>query len=534
MKVELINLYYPSNRVKFMLSSYALKGYFDKNSILSNKINVNVSNFSANQEPSIIYDYIKRANADVVGFSCYVWNINLVDKVLSMLKDDGEPITILGGPEILELTLRNEGYNMRGDYFILGEGEVKFQRLIEELYYKRCRFGCDIPGIAYYNDEKKLILNNDKSNVDLSKMPLLYSENIVPNLIYDHELVFFETQRGCKYKCKYCVYHGNINGINLYPIEHVIKEIDYLLKEASITSIRIIDASFTSNLTRAKDILKQFVTLKNQGYSIKKLLLEFNFDDSDEEFLKLIAELKKSSKIEKLNNVHFLDKVRSDSPEILDDYTVISGVGIQSFSAESLRSVSRKPVNFDKLNTFFIRCNQLNILLKLDIILGLPFETEQSYFSGLNYILEYIKDTDHTLQLALLQVLPGSLLENMASKYDLIYSKAAPHIVLQTSTMSMGTLARCTKITGLIARIINSALRSCFFKIKNTVQCSSVELIQKIYERVIAENSLKNIKFIKENSIDDDYWGGEIYSDIPSEFLYNTMQDIGRNYERTK
>ena len=520
MKVELLNLYYPSNRVKFMLSSYALKGYFDKNSFLSNKIFINVSNFPSNLNPSIIYEYLKQKNADVIGFSCYVWNIELIYKILCMFKDNEKPIIILGGPEISQNTLQNQSYNLQGDYLILGEGEVAFQNLLENLYDKLYF------GNSFIRSGKVIKINTDFNNVDLSKMPLMYTDNIVPSSIYDHELIFLETQRGCKYKCKYCVYHGNIRGINYYPLDYVFKEIDYLLKEVGVTSIRIIDASFTSNLIRAKTIIKYFVSLKNQGYYIMKLLIEFNYPDCDEEFLKLIAELKKKPYIEKLRNCEVLDAIRSDSPEILDDYTVISGVGIQSFSSDALKSMSRKPIDYDELNAFFERCRILNIVLKIDIILGLPFETEKSYYLGLDTVLDFIKDTDHTLQLALLQVLPGSLLEKSVSKYGLIYSQSSPHVVLQTETMSKDSLARCTKITGLTARIINSAMRTIFFETKDFLQCSNIELIQKIYERVLDESSLKYTKYYTQYSINDDYWGGEIYTDLPSDLLYNAIQFI--------
>lgn len=364
--------------------------------------------------------------------------------------------------------------------------------------------------------------------VDLTKMPQLYHDGIVPLEKYNGQLVFLETQRGCKYKCKYCVYHGNMKGINFYPLPDVLEEIDYLLKQVQVTSIRIIDADFVSNIDRAKTIMKHFISLKQQGHAIKKIMLEFNYYDCDKEFLSLLACMKKQEKISRFESLTIHDSLAYDSPELLDPYTVVSGIGIQSLHNDTLKAVARKPIDQQEIDDFFASCREYNLALKLDMILGLPLETYESYLNGLNRMVDYVEGTDHVLQLALLQVLPGSLLEESAGEYEMIYSSKAPYYVSQNSTMSKKEMQECTKLTGLLFRIINSPLRPVFFNClrSHVFPGGAMELIEKIQNQLKTVLKDSKCKFICAQSIDDDYWCGQIFRDLPADLICNMIADF--------
>lgn len=532
MRVVLVNLYFPSNRVKYMLSSYALMGYFQKNSTYSKQIEVIVENFSADEDVALILRQLAHLQPDVVGFSCYLWNI---ERVKSLVEHMGQaikpPFILLGGPEITQPSADHKNdFADKNILLLLGEGEETFRRVIEYIYDHR-HYPDGIKGTVLCGpsacDGTSQPAPEKPDKVDLSLMPRLYKDGIVPFEKYKGELVFLETQRGCKYKCRYCVYHGNLEGINAYPLQYAKDEIDYLLKEVNITSIRIIDADFVSDLPRAKEIIRHFIRLKAQGYVIKKIMLEFNYYDCDEDFLALLSQMKKELHVNQFGKLSLLDRVAYDSPALLDPYTVISGIGIQSLSNDALRAVARKPVDQGELNTFFYYCKKYNLALKLDMILGLPMETKDSYLAGLNQMVSYIEGTDHILQLALLQILPGSLLEHYAGKYALEYSRTAPYNIYQTGTMSCEEIRECAKLTGLLFRVINSPLRTAFYECLHVCPTQTpMSLIEAVRDQLAKRLSGDTCKFIREDSIDDDYWCGQIFQDLPAELILSIIKEL--------
>lgn len=138
MKVLLINIYFPSSRVQYMLSSYALKGYFDKNSKYSSDIEVVVKNFSAADDIQMILDDIQQTQAMIVAFSCYVWNIEVVKQLVERLNQQPLPFLLLGGPEITQPNNDYEGDLFRRDMLLLlGEGEESFRKTVEYIYEHR-------------------------------------------------------------------------------------------------------------------------------------------------------------------------------------------------------------------------------------------------------------------------------------------------------------------------------------------------------------------------------------------------------------
>lgn len=150
--------------------------------------------------------------------------------------------------------------------------------------------------------------------------------------------------------------------------------------------------------------------------------------------------------------------------QMLKDYTVVNCLGVQSFNEKSLKAVSRRPVNRELFRNFMEKCRELNVVLKMDFILGLPFETLDSYFEGLEFILPFFRQTDHVLNIHVLQVLPGTGIEKLYGDYNMQFSINAPHCVLSTNGMSSEEIASASIITAVLFRIINSPLREAFLK----------------------------------------------------------------------
>ena len=60
---------------------------------------VDIKEFNIKDNVVDIYDFIVSNDYNIVGFSCYIWNIELVKKILPLLRKHAIKI-ILGGPEV--------------------------------------------------------------------------------------------------------------------------------------------------------------------------------------------------------------------------------------------------------------------------------------------------------------------------------------------------------------------------------------------------------------------------------------------------
>ena len=517
-KILLIGIFPESQRVRWMSAPYVLKAYFKKNSSKASQVCIDILDASNADPVEEILQSIIAYQPEVIGISCYTWNVTIVRTIVAKIKALlPMSIIILGGPEI---SLHNaEAYTQDpcfdADYCIIGEGEVAFVELIEEILESKDK------------NEKKRI----SGRVDLTKSPSIYLTETVPEERYDGQLVFMETQRGCKYRCAYCVYHKNLTDLTFMPLEQMKEEISFLLTRKNITSVRIIDANFSANISHAKSIMNHFLKLACDGFFLDKLMIEFDYKDTDEEFISVISRMKKRKSINNYEEKNLpVDKPVGDSFIITSDYTVFIGVGIQSFNNASLRAVNRAPVIKEKFEHFLGLVHEYNIILKLDIILGLPYETVETYIDGLSRLLYYIEKTDHYLQFSFLQVLPGAPIEEMVEDLGLYYDFETK-FVYKTNAMSENELIYCAKVTILVNRIINSPLRTLLFKIADNEKdnYSIIELITDIFQSV-SENFQE---FIELSTIEAaNKYNESVFSNIPQSFLEKRLFSFGQGRKR--
>ena len=84
---------------KFIHSSLALRSI--KKYCAKFNININIAEFTINNSEEFIFSEIYKMKPDVLGFSCYIWNIEMILNIVSVIKKI-LPNTkiILGGPEV--------------------------------------------------------------------------------------------------------------------------------------------------------------------------------------------------------------------------------------------------------------------------------------------------------------------------------------------------------------------------------------------------------------------------------------------------
>jgi len=121
MRLVLVNLYPEDTLANYLLSSYYLKAYLQRHWDQAEPLEVRVLDFMAGRtDPGRIAAAVMEAGPDMVGYSCYVWNIEKIMDVAARVAGGGAAGQVLGGPEIslrraAELDRRQEGL-----FYVLG------------------------------------------------------------------------------------------------------------------------------------------------------------------------------------------------------------------------------------------------------------------------------------------------------------------------------------------------------------------------------------------------------------------------------
>lgn len=524
-RLILINIYSTETKARYLLSSYVLKAYLKKHHA-KDDLEIEILNFSDKDEVSEICSGIHKKEPDFVGYSCYVWNIEKILEVVKSLKEKSASMMhIFGGPEISPERILS--LNPRADYYVIGEGERKLCSLLSYLTTKKSAKKSDKPGVpkgvAFWKDNKLNYSADTGCIKNLDEIPSIYLTGTIDDELYSKQQAFLETQRGCIYKCKYCTYHKSLPSVSYYSLERVFSELDHLIVKKQIKSLRIFDAVFTSDIRHAKSIVGYLAKLKDKGIKLPWIFWELTPQNVDEEFIRLVASLKYRENINNSNDVAPSDKPQLYS-DMLKDYTVVNGIGIQSFCEKSLKAVGRINLSKKKLDDFMGMVKKHNIALKIDLILGLPFETFDSYFEGLEFFLPYFRDTDHVLNIHLLQILPGSDLEKSCSEYGLKYSLTAPHRVFSTPDFSGQELDYASKLTAVLFRAVNSPLRKDFFNAKEASGKSFLKFTRMIMDKISDSEEFKKTKIVREDYVDDLYWNDDAFREIPSAWLLDFLR----------
>ncbi len=523
----LVNIYPTSTMARYMLSSYVLKAYIDEyynNSDLTVKI-INLRN-TINVEKAV--EKILNVKPDLIGYSCYIWNIETILKIIKVLKENIQTKHILGGPEISLKRVESLEDPTIGDYYIIGEGERKILDLLR--YLEKLSENEEFPkGIIYHNNGNLYYEENTDVIENLDEIPSIYLKSIIDNRLFAYQQAFLETQRGCRFRCKYCVYPKFNPKIYYYTLERVFKELKFLILDKKVSALRIFDALFTSDLERAKSIVKFLIELKNtEKIQLPWIYWEYNYFTVDDDFLELICNLKNKKTILNSNELKPLDRPQHYS-DMVKDYIALNCIGIQSFQNKVLKAVGRPGIDKELFEKFMNKINKNNLVLKADLILGLPYETFDTYFDGIEYFLRFLKNTDHILNLHILEILPGSELEELCEEYEIEYSRDSPHQIFSTNTMDRRDIELATKLSAVLFRIVNSPLRKYFFELKESKEYQFMAVINLIFDEIKKEEKFKNTDLINKPCVDDEYWNEKIFNEIPSSWLIKIFKKYMEN-----
>lgn len=357
--------------------------------------------FNINLDMTGVLSEIINKSPDIIGFSCYIWNIEYILKLcedIKLIKPD--TIIILGGPEVsfnAQDILSKYTYI---DYIACGEGEEMMPELIGYIEdINKGKTDKIIPDGVYYRNKNKIIGRGYRIIENLAQLPFPYSDDELNNP--NGRIFYYEASRGCPFSCSYCL-SSAVKGVREIPIDMVEKQLDKFI-HANVPLVKFVDRTFNCNRKRAIQII-QYISKAQCDTCFH---FEIGADLLDDDIINLLNSVPKG-------------RIQFEA-------------GIQSANDEVLEKVCRK-TNIEKLlNNVKRVMDSGRMHIHLDLIAGLPGEDMQSFAMSYNTVMTV---RPHNLQLGFLKLLYGSSLRNQADKLGLIYRNYAPYEILQSNEIT--------------------------------------------------------------------------------------------------
>ena len=382
-------------------------------------INVDIREYTINNELDFILKDIYTNNYDVILFSTYIWNVNDIVKLCNNLKKVKPNIKIaLGGPEVTydsEEAMKKYDFI---DYILYGEGELIFRdftkNLIGDMKIE------DVDGIVYRSNDSIITNKPMKLLENLDLIPSPYEE--LDKKEYENRIVYYETSRGCPFNCQYCL-SSAIEGLRYFSIDRVKKDLKKLI-DARVSQIKFIDRTFNANKKFAMEIMK-FLMENDNGYTT------YHFE--------VTAHLLTDDMLEFLK----------DCKEGLFQFEI----GVQSTNEKVLDAVGRRD-DFKKLSYVVQKIASFrNIHQHLDLIAGLPYEDYSSFENSFNDVFNL--GIEH-LQLGFLKMIKGTGIRNQADEHEFRYKDYPPYEVLYNKYISYNEILKLKDIEEILERYFNS------------------------------------------------------------------------------
>lgn len=404
-------------------------------------VHVEIGEYTINNQMEQILEDIYRRKPDMVGFSCYIWNIvpclELVRDLHKVLPDTD---IWLGGPEVSFDAPELLGREPEVLGIMKGEGEETFAALLN--CYEKLGMsvrksagmsGCrdqekkeeefweslsSLPAAAYRGKDGTIQDHPVRPVMDMSRIPFLYSRLEG----FENRIIYYESSRGCPFSCSYCLSSVD-KSVRFRDLELVKRELDYFL-ENRVPQVKFVDRTFNCRKSHALEIWRH---IKEHDNGVTNFHFEIAADLLDEEELELIGTMR---------------------PGLIQ-----LEIGVQSTNPRTIREIHRV-MDLERLKKVVARINAgHNVHQHLDLIAGLPWEDYSSFHRSFNEV--YAMEPEQ-LQLGFLKVLKGSFMYEQAENYGLVYRDKPPYEVLSTKWLSYDDVLKLKGIENMVEVYYNS------------------------------------------------------------------------------
>jgi anaerobic magnesium-protoporphyrin IX monomethyl ester cyclase len=358
---------------------------------------VQILEFPRKAEVEDVVRQILEREPDIVGLSCYVWNIVTLMAVSRRIKEiQPDSKIVLGGPEVGPLAPSVLHAHPYVDVVVKSEGEVPFSEIVDAL--SKGEDLARVRGIAFrcgeeiYETAEAFVLK------DLNKVP---SPHVIRYGNYKGRIICLETQRGCVFNCNFCFYNKDLSIRNRrFSLDRIKEEISFWLNQ-EVHQIFLMDPVFNLNAARTKEICR-FVAQHNHREI--PFHTEVWAEFIDEEMAQLFREA----------NFTFLE------------------VGLQTTDAAVLSTVDRR-LNLKRFVDGIGHLKKFNVYFELQLIYGLPGESRTSFKRSLDFAASF---EPPKLAVYQLMVLPGTELWRKARELNLNFDPEPPYLIRSHPSMN--------------------------------------------------------------------------------------------------
>ena len=293
----------------------------------------------------------------VVGFSTYIWNRSYNNVLARELKKANPDVLIIfGGPEP---PIEKPGFFEKfpyADICVKKEGEISFKRILEANSREEYK---SIPGLLINVNGETLDTGESERINELDVIPSPYLAGIFDDLVKRFPDVRWnatlETNRGCPYACTFCDWGSlTYNKVKKFELERVFAELEWI-------GINQCD----------------FVSITDANFGI--------FPERDSLIADKLIEVQRTYDNPKAYTISWAKNQKREIVEIVKKLIYEGGakiglnLSVQTMDENVLDIIKRKNLDTNKIEEVFEICEENNIPLYTELILGLPGETLESW-----------------------------------------------------------------------------------------------------------------------------------------------------------
>jgi radical SAM superfamily enzyme YgiQ (UPF0313 family) len=349
--------------------------------------------------PDQLLRAIQERPPDVLMCSNYVWNEQLSLHFCKVVKAiSPRALTILGGPNISIESDRQSAWIATQpdlDVYVLGEADFVGAEVVKQ--YLDCGLSVqkladrELPSCIYRRADGSIVRNPMwKRHYEVDEIPSPFLTGI-QDVFFDGKLApMIETNRGCPFKCTFCV-----QGTDWYTKVHYFS-LDRVKEELSYIARQIKERSPAMGTLRIAD--------SNYGMFERDIEISAHIG-------KMQRETGWPTFIDATTGKNRPDRILKSVEE--SSGALVLYQAVQSLDENVLRNIKRQNIKLEAYEQIHIYMRGRGLRSNSDLILGLPGETLASHTTALNQLIDRRVDQMHNLQLLLLK---GSEMETIESR----------------------------------------------------------------------------------------------------------------------
>ncbi|NND82159.1 MAG: DUF4080 domain-containing protein [Gammaproteobacteria bacterium] len=338
----------------------------------------------------------------IIGLGIYVWNCELSEKLVALLKQAALDVQIvLGGPEV-SYEYESQPMVALADYLITGWGEISFATLCQSL-------------LRGETVADTMLAGEQGALRDLEMPYSLYNEQDIK-----HRIIYVEASRGCPFKCEFCLSALDKTAWP-FDLDRFLEEMD-LLYQRGARHFKFVDRTFNLKVKSSLRILDFFLARLDAD-------LFLHFEVIPDHLPPLLQE-----------------KIAQFPPGTLQ-----FEIGIQSFNETVQQNISRRQNNEAAEQNIGWILEHSNAHVHTDLIFGLPGEDMSSFAASFDRLCAL---GPHEIQVGILKRLKGSPIIRHTDTFQLRFNPNPPFNVISTDrvtfreTQAMQRFARFWDLIG--------------------------------------------------------------------------------------